>query len=322
MNLPVYGKGVYIWLVQQIEKGDPKKIADKLQAAGVSFVAIKIHNGVLPYTQGVLNVGPVIDELRKRGIVVGAWGYVYLATPVPEANVAISTCKLFKPAFYLIDAESHAKGKFAQAKIFAQALRFGLPEMPIGMNSYWKPTYHPELPWNELREVCDFDTPQVYWRGGSPVAKTAISQREYSLFKKKLPFPMPAGEMYHEFGITTTVAELNAFLTYCKVNYQAAVMWSADANETNAELWKAFSEFQWDVAGTKLAGSLIAFFDNAKGYAASHLPQYLELYKQLQGAPIIRDPMSTAAEAAVSQILLEENQNVRHSEPGGAAPTH
>ena len=304
--IPVYGKGAYIWLVSQIEKGDPKKIADKLEKAGVSFVAIKIHNGTFPYSTGAYNVGPTIEELRKRGITVGAWGYVYLNSPQVEARVAVDMCKIHKPAFYLIDAEAHAKGKFNQAAVFANALRAGLPDLPIGLNSYWKPSYHPELPFNELRSICDFDTPQVYWRGANPVGKTILSQKEYGLMKKKLPF-WPAGEMFHEAGITTTPKELNEFLSYCRDNFQACVLWSADANETTGALWQAFSDFQWDPAGAKIVRRLHQFFDDAKDYASSHQDEIQKRYESVKSGnhPGWAGPQEMAIGAALIQAVEE-----------------
>lgn len=228
---------------------------------------------------------------------MGSWGYIYLNQPVQEAQVAISVCKQYKPAFYLIDAESHAKGKFKQAGEFARTLRTGLPEMPIGMNSYWKPSYHPELPWRELRSICNFDTPQVYWRGGNPVGKTIISEKEYSLMKPKLPF-WPAGEMYHEFGITTTPAELKAFLTYAKEHYPAAVLWSADANETTTELWKAFSEFEWNVTGAKLAKRLSKLVDDTKVYIDGNI-------KEILAGNITGAMLGESFAAGIDQIIKE-----------------
>ena len=188
--------------------------------------------------------------------------------------MAIDTCKVYKPAFYLIDAEGHAKGKPSQATQFVNALRAGLPDLPIGLNSFWKPSYHPELAWDALRSICDFDTPQVYWRGYNPVGKTIMSQKEYGLMKRKLPF-WPAGEMFHEFGITTTVKELNEFLTYCRDNFQAAIMWAADSNETNSELWQAFSDFQWDVAGAKVAKRLSKVIDDTREVLNAAIPDLL-----------------------------------------------
>ena len=71
MNLPK-GKGVYIWQHRNILGGNPVAIADKLSEAEVSFVAIKLHDGISMWT-GLENV---IEKIRANGIAVGGGGDV------------------------------------------------------------------------------------------------------------------------------------------------------------------------------------------------------------------------------------------------------
>ncbi|MEJ2711008.1 MAG: hypothetical protein P8074_25590, partial [Anaerolineales bacterium] len=169
------GKGVYIWKPNKI--GSPSDIARSLKNSGTDFVAIKIVNGTYIYP----GLQPYITAIRKAGIAVGAWGYVYLRwSPLQEANRTADAVKLYNPDFYLIDAEAYAKWQFAPAWIYAKRLRSRLPYMPRGLNSYWYPPYHPSRPWKQLRSVCNFDAPQVYWRGYRPKDKLLASKHEYA----------------------------------------------------------------------------------------------------------------------------------------------
>jgi hypothetical protein len=243
-RLTVYGKGVYIWKPENIYGGDAKKIADALEAAGVSHVCIKLHNGTFVYPDRL----GVINEIRSRGIVVGGWGYLYLRwSPSAEAEATVAACALYKPAYYLADAEGYASYAFAGAATFASKLRTALPDMPIGLNSYWKPSYHRDFPFVELREKMDFDCPQVYWRGYDPVGKLRQSKEEYAAMSPQRPFAMAAGEMYFENGVKPTPEQVVAFLSTAREDedIQAVVMWSMDQNETTPELWEAFAGFDW-----------------------------------------------------------------------------
>lgn len=245
-QLSTKGKGCYLWHPETL--GTPLQVLQALQEAHVDFVAVKVHNGSYPY----LYVKPYVDTLRGAGIQVAAWGYVYLRwTPLAEANAAIRATKELGPFdFYLIDAEGHAKYQWAGAKIFAARLRSGMPVIPIGMNSYYNPMWHPELPWYALRSACDFDCPQVYWRGTDPVGKLRASKAAYARLVPRLPYTVVAGDMYYEFGLKPTPDQVEKFLAYADYDpeIQAAVMWSMDGRRNVPELWQAFSQYRWSTS--------------------------------------------------------------------------
>ena len=66
------GKGVYIWKPYNI--GTPEEVTESLVASKTDFVAIKIHDAGYVYP----NLEPYFTEIRKAGIKVIGWGYVYL----------------------------------------------------------------------------------------------------------------------------------------------------------------------------------------------------------------------------------------------------
>ena len=245
--LPI-GKGVYVWMQEHILGGDVAEIVQMMVAAHVDFVVIKIHDGKDVRT----DLLPLITALRAAGIVVGGWGYVYLKwSPLAEANAAVAAIQRYQPDFYLLDAEAYAKLQFVGAKIFRDRLRSLLPDFPVGLNSYWLPSLHPELPWYTLRVGCNFDCPQVYWRNRDPVGKLFASKAYFAKMTPKLPFPMVAGDMYYEYGVKPTPQEVWDFLQAAEDDpeIKSVVMWSADQAHIVPELWATFAAFEWEHAG-------------------------------------------------------------------------
>jgi uncharacterized protein YgiM (DUF1202 family) len=242
--LPVEGKGVYIWRQANIFKGDISRIVNALVSSNTDFVCIKIHDGTSPW----LGMGPLVSAIRSAGIRVLGWGYLYGNNPTREAQVSAQVAKFYNIEAFLIDAESHYKGKLAAARTYSRELRRLLPNMPLALNSYWKPSYHPTLPFAEFRAICDFDAPQVYHRAFNPVGKLLISKQEYGRMSPRLPLSLVAGEMYTEHGITGTPDQLRAFMTAANEDpeIRAVVMWSMDQIEKVPQLWSAYSKFKWN----------------------------------------------------------------------------
>jgi hypothetical protein len=241
--LQLIGKGCYIWQPKNI--GTPEQVAEWLVQSKTNHVAIKIHDAGYVYP----DLEPYINAIRAKGIKVGAWGYVYLKwNPWAEGNGAVQAILHYRPDYYLIDAEAEALYQYAAAKVFAGILKKGVPNLPIGLNSYWKPSWHPALPYYQLRQVSDYDAPQVYWRGYQPVEKLKQSKLEYSKFLPKLPFALPAGDMYIDRDLKPTPDQVVQFLmaAYWDPDIQGVTMWSMDQKKKVPELWAAYSSFVWD----------------------------------------------------------------------------
>jgi hypothetical protein len=244
------GKGLYLWHPEKV--ASPAVVASEIYNSGAAHVCLKIADGSIVNTYN----RPYVDALRALGIRVGGWQYVYhfsAAHAIAEAKAAKTAIDLFDVDYFLIDAEAHAKTKYTEASIYAKTLR-GLvgTDLPIALNSYWKPSYHPSLPFKQYRAYCDFDAPQVYWRGTDPVGKLKTSRQEYGDMSPKLPFDCPGGDMYLEHNLKPTTAKVEVFLLTCDLSVQGAVMWVYDNKYRVPELWSAFCNYKWDGAATPL----------------------------------------------------------------------
>lgn len=246
----IRGKFTYIWLLKQIFGGDVDKIVAELLRADVAGVAIKAHNGTDRWDEPSFQLDKFIPACKDAGIEVLLWGYVYLKfNPVGEARAALDMIETYKDSIvgYLIDAETEAKSATpTDCRVFMTILRSGAPDIPIALNSYRFPHYHPELQWGILRAGTDFDCPQVYYRNTDPVINLLASKREYVKLGGGLPF-IPAGDMYKEHGISPTPAAVQEFLKTCRdaSDIPAAIMWTMDQMGPAPELWRAFADFSW-----------------------------------------------------------------------------
>ena len=81
-----------------------------------------------------------------------------------------------------------------------------------------------------------------------PVEKLADSKKEYAKLTPKLPFSLPAGDMYTDRNLKPTPVEVLLFLDACNTDPEidGAVMWSMDQKNKVPELWDAYSRYDWD----------------------------------------------------------------------------
>jgi hypothetical protein len=190
------------------------------------------------------------NALRAAGIIVGAWAYVYLKwIPDTEAEAVILGVKQLGAEYLLHDIEDRAAFfQWTNGSRYMGRIRAKLPTMPMAMNSYWAMSKHPEIPWSSIRNQSDFDAPQIYSRGTDPVVKYNASKIEYANKKPRLPFALPAGDMYFENGVKPKSGDITRFMQRAKADPEAkgVIMWAADQRETTPDLWEEFAAFNWE----------------------------------------------------------------------------
>lgn len=243
------GKWTYIWNLDYIHGGDPEAIVDELLEAGVAGVALKANDGAV--TLDSPELAEFIETARDAGIRVGFWGYVYLDQPEEEADAAAYMIQRYAGDldFYLIDAEGEAKGRYEEAAEYAARLDLHVDgHLPVGLASYRFPAQHADLPWDELRAIADFDSPQVYYRNADPVQNLLDSYAAYQSMDPPLPY-FPAGDMYAEHGLVPTPEAVTAYLELAMSlpGVNGSLMWYMDQMHRNPQLWEAFASVEWAV---------------------------------------------------------------------------
>lgn len=245
------GKGFFIWKIQDCERGDPDAIACAAQEAGFTHVLIKIADGNYTYnvdkTTKIDRVPAVVAALRSRGIQPWGWHYVYGYDPLGEARIAIRRVQEFNLAGYVIDAEVEYKepGRATTARRYMAELRKALPNFPIALSSFRFPSYHPQLPWREFLEDCDYNMPQVYWeQAHNPSAQLARSLREFRALTPYRPV-IPTGPAYKWNGWRPTEDDLKTFLDTVTANDVPAVNFFSwdECRRDLPNLWEIISKY-------------------------------------------------------------------------------
>jgi hypothetical protein len=249
------GKGFFIWQIRSCEGGDANTIASLAKDAGLTHVLIKVADVSFSYNvvNGVDLVPPLVKALRARGISPWGWHYVKGDDPLGEANKAIERVQKLGLDGYVINAEVEYKdpGKAEAAKKFMNRLRTALTTTPIALSSYRYPSIHPQLPWREFLDKCDFNMPQVYWmHADNPADQLNRSVHEFQSLQPYRPI-IPTGAAFKEHGWLPTAGQASEFLQTCRgLNLFAANFYSWDSCRVYLpDVWNTIRGFNWETGG-------------------------------------------------------------------------
>lgn len=247
------GKGFFIWKIKSCENGNPSAIASLAQSAGLTHVLIKIADGPNPFnidtSRNVDLVLPVVQALHALNIQVWGWHYIYGYNPAGEAQIAGQRVQNLGLDGYVIDAEVEFKqpGRAAVARTFMNELRRRLPDTPVAFSSFRFPTYHPQIPWKEFLEKCDYNMPQVYWeQAHNPGAQLRRSVDEFARLSPSRPV-IPTGSAYGAGSWAAKPMDMTEFLNTARdLNLSAANLYSWDYSRANLNsCWETVAAYQW-----------------------------------------------------------------------------
>jgi hypothetical protein len=259
------GKGMYVWIAddKDLFGGDFTALANRAIELGLSWVAIKIADGIFPYNRRPIKnllgittgwddtlLSDFVSAFHKVGVEVWGWQYIYCTRyPLQEAQIAVERIKKFGMVGLLLDPEAEAKeAGAASTRIYCNAVRVGLGmNIPVGLSSYRFPSYHPELAWKEWLKLADFHCPQVYWVGShNPVEQLKKSYAELTAMQK-MPF-IPVGALYQEAGWKPNQVEVDAFDVACHQMNLPGIIWWEWANARRYQMEKWVMSHIWDTS--------------------------------------------------------------------------
>lgn len=252
------GLGFMIWQLANMPA--PAVLAQMLADGGVRWVSIKVLDGVQLYNAKGGNQKLLKEywaAIKAKGIEVGGWHYVYGEQPGPEGDAAAGFIEEFDPAHLLIDAEGEYKRYGATKAAKAYCAKLKVNRLIVHLCAYRFPSLHggavKPFPFSAFlnAESVDGTAPQVYWVDGhDPVGQVQRSLAEYRKLTSK-PF-IPIGSSYGQwiqpkdapkYWWEPTVADLRAFVDYCKLNFQAYGFFSLDFILKNKRMdwWQAIT---------------------------------------------------------------------------------
>ena len=188
--------------------------------------------------------------MHAKGIEAWGWHYVYGDDPAGEASVAVRRFNELELDGYVVNAEVQYKHKNAAARRYMSLLRDALPDAKIALSSYRFPNYHPELPWAEFLEKCDYHFPQVYWvEAHNAGAQLRESKKQCDALPNAKPF-YATGAAYSDNPNVWNPAPADVqelLQTACGLGIEAVNFFSWDYCRTHyPSIWQTISDFEWE----------------------------------------------------------------------------
>jgi hypothetical protein len=191
---PFAGNGMWIWYVAKANDGSPARIAARARRHRIATVFIKAGDGGDAWSQFTPQL---VSALKRRGLHVCAWQFVYGRDPVGEARVGAEAMDRGADCL-VIDAESAYEGRYAQASTYIRRLRAEVgSSYPVGLASFPYVHYHPGFPYSVFLGPggAEFNVPQIYWRaiGTSVDQAIATTYADNRVYERPIA---PLGQLY------------------------------------------------------------------------------------------------------------------------------
>ncbi len=259
---PFEAEAQWVWMVSKAG-GSAKRIAEKAKRFGFDTVFVKSGDGTTYWKQ----FDKVLPGLKKAGMKVCAWQFVYGRRYLREARVAARAIKKGADCF-IVNAEIHfeRRGKYKAARRYMKSLRKRVgPSFPIGLSSFPYVNYHRSFPYSAFLEPpygAQFNLPQVYWRAiGTKVSRAMSTTFKWnSIYDAKIA---PTAGLW----LKESRGELKAFRRL-----------SAEYGAIGTSYWSMQHAFrwQWSVLANPLDESLFVPKE----------PRYPKLKKGSKGDPV------------------------------------
>lgn len=198
--LPV-GKGMWIYLSDQTEGGNPDAIVARAKEVGLTHIYVRTAS----LSQGFY-AGPFLDRLlpaaHAANIRVYAWDFPYLDNVDGDVARAVQAITYLTPDGhrvdgYAADVELRSMGvniTAQTAKHFGVALRRAVgPNYPLIAIVPRPSPALTQYPYADLVASFDAIAPMVYWLGNDPADQMAGAMRDLAAYGKPV---LPVGQAY------------------------------------------------------------------------------------------------------------------------------
>jgi hypothetical protein len=157
------GNGMWIWYVNQSNRGNIGSIVKRAKASRIRTLFIKAGDGRKTWSQFNRSL---VNRLHAAGLRVCGWQYVYGRWPATEAKIGAYAKRQGADCF-VIDAEAELEGKYAAASTYMRKLRASVGKSyPLGVAPFPYVDYHPGYPYSVFLGPggAQFNLPQMYWK--------------------------------------------------------------------------------------------------------------------------------------------------------------
>ncbi|MCU1462222.1 MAG: Peptidoglycan-binding domain 1 protein [Acidimicrobiales bacterium] len=201
-DLPV-GKGMWIWLPDKSDGGDPVAIVARAKAVGLTHVYVRIGSSWDGFN-GAPFLAQLIPVAHAANIKVFGWDFPRLLDWPSDVNRALAAITFRAPNGQSIDGfaadiETPSEGTYlttASADTYGAVLRKYIPKNYPLIAVTPRPSAHTvevKYPYDKILAHFDAVAPMVYWLNRQPDSDVAGAMRDLAPFGKPI---IPVGQAY------------------------------------------------------------------------------------------------------------------------------
>ena len=303
--LPV-GKGMWMWLPEKVEGGNPEATVLRAREMGLSHVYVRTGSSKMGfYAQQYLN--DFLPRAHAAGIRVYGWDFPYLFDPAADVARSVEAITYTTPDGHRIDGfapdiETRGEGVnigAPQAAAYTNGLRAAVgPGYPL---IAVVPRPNPALvtyPFAEVIAPFDAIAPMVYWMNRDPGADIAGAMTNLAQYGKPI---IPIGQAYDGQGEggppgVPSSGQIQRFMQVAE-EYGAIGVSFWSWQHANAEAWHAIRDAHWFTLPATPVGAPV-------GFTAGQVRAYQGLLTSL-GFPVPVDGVWGPATVAALQSYQE-----------------
>jgi hypothetical protein len=264
-NFP-FGRGMWIWYLNQCEGGSIQRIIDKCKKYNISYVMVKCGDGENTWPQWNKEL---VERFHAADIKIYAWMFNWGKNPLREGAIACWALDMGADGF-IFDAEGEWENlpdPAGTAKLMLELVRKHAPDAFLAHSPLPIIDLHKKFPYVEFGKYCDAVMPQLYYGAMNRTPENVImwSFQQWSKWEKiwkegghedSIKPIIPAGQTYDiestatHHGFKCTPGILKAFMdgiaAYGSVNFWS---WQHTVRE---DLWEAIRDSDLkDLSGGK-----------------------------------------------------------------------
>ena len=174
---PIAGKGMWVWLWNQTERGNADAIVNRAVASGLGQLWVRVADSQSGF-YGAGELSALLGKAHAAGLRVIAWGFPYLYDPMGDAQWTAQVFDWRSPSGegvdgYSADIERSTEGVALterRAAVYLGAVRKAAGNRLVvatvypPLDTYWKGDY----PYAAMARYIDAFAPMIYWECTDP----------------------------------------------------------------------------------------------------------------------------------------------------------
>ncbi|HVE93705.1 MAG TPA: peptidoglycan-binding domain-containing protein [Acidimicrobiales bacterium] len=199
------GKGMWIWLPEKTEGGDPAAIVARAQKVGLTHLYVRTGSSKMGF-HGADFLNTLLPAAHDAGIRIYGWDFPYLHDPAADVARAVQAIKHTTPDGHRIDGfAADVELKSMGVNITPETASWYGDNLRVAVGDAYPliavvPRPSPALvnyPYAQLTRGFDAIAPMVYWLNRDPLSTTTMAMQVLGQLGKPV---IPIGQAYDGFA--------------------------------------------------------------------------------------------------------------------------